>query len=246
MTTTSKKAATNGRAAVTSSAPPDFSGRAEIADALDQGADVRKHIHISAPRMRTATFRITGTAPYVQSRFSYKTIKQIEDAVKAGNTQNKGKKRPPRDFEDDYRQSQHVSTDGWIGMPASAFRVAMVDACRAANYVMTKAKMAVFIEADGFDALDGKPLIRIVGRPEMTKELLRNDTGGPTIRVRTMWRQWFAEVRIRFDEDMFTLGDAANLLMRVGEQVGIGEGRPYSRNSTGCGWGTFRIEEAAR
>jgi hypothetical protein len=30
---------------------------------------------------------------------------------------------------------------------------------------------------------------------------------------------------------------------RVGAQVGIGEGRPDSKNSTGMGWGTFEIKE---
>jgi len=33
-----------------------------------------------------------------------------------------------------------------------------------------------------------------------------------------------------------------NLLSRVGMQVGIGEGRPFSKNSAGMGWGTFELE----
>jgi hypothetical protein len=32
-----------------------------------------------------------------------------------------------------------------------------------------------------------------------------------------------------------------NLMQRVGLQVGIGEGRPDSRESAGLGWGTFAI-----
>ena len=36
--------------------------------------------------------------------------------------------------------------------------------------------------------------------------------------------------------------DVTNLLMRVGQQVGIGEGRPDSKNSAGMGWGTFNVE----
>lgn len=36
--------------------------------------------------------------------------------------------------------------------------------------------------------------------------------------------------------------DVANLMNRVGAQVGIGEGRPDSKNSAGMGWGLFSIE----
>jgi len=37
-----------------------------------------------------------------------------------------------------------------------------------------------------------------------------------------------------------------NLLARAGLQVGIGEGRPDSKNSAGMGWGLFQIEENRR
>ena len=57
-----------------------------------------------------------------------------------------------------------------------------------------------------------------------------------------MWREgWEAVVRIKYDADMFTLTDVANLLMRAGAQVGIGEGRPDSRKSCGIGWGIFDL-----
>ena len=49
-------------------------------------------------------------------------------------------------------------------------------------------------------------------------------------------------MRIRFDADMFSAADVANLMNRVGAQVGIGEGRPDSKNSAGMGWGLFSIE----
>ena len=56
-----------------------------------------------------------------------------------------------------------------------------------------------------------------------------------------MWREWSAKVRIKFDADLFTTTDVANLLMRVGMQVGVCEGRPDSKNSVGMGWGTFEV-----
>jgi len=57
-----------------------------------------------------------------------------------------------------------------------------------------------------------------------------------------MWDEgWEAQVRVRYDADQFTLEDLANLLARVGVQVGLGEGRPDSKSSAGMGWGTFMI-----
>ena len=49
-------------------------------------------------------------------------------------------------------------------------------------------------------------------------------------------------VRIRYDADMFAQEDIYNLMMRVGQQVGIGEGRPDSKNSAGMGWGLFDLD----
>jgi hypothetical protein len=161
----------------------------------------------------------------------------------AGSTARGKNTRAARDFEADYRGAMHVSTDGWAGIPAPAFRNAMISACRAAGFVMTRAKLAVFIEPDGFDADDGTPLVRIAaGEPEMHEGYARNETGVVDIRVRPMWREgWRAQVRVTFDADMLGLVDVANLLARAGLQVGVGEGRPDSKKSAGVGWGTFRV-----
>jgi len=73
--------------------------------------------------------------------------------------------------------------------------------------------------------------------------MARVETGQPYVTVRAAYHQWYAKVRIRFDEDQFTLQDITNLLSRVGLQVGLGEGRPDSKNSAGMGWGLFEIEK---
>lgn len=198
-------------------------------------------IRVPAPRMRTAHFRIRGTVPYVQARFSAKALDKMRDKMLAGTQAKKGTPRKPRDFNDDYEQAQHISSEEWNGMPASAFRAALISACRLVGFKMTLAKLAVFVEADGFDRVDGTPLIKIEGTPEKMEMAVRNETGVADIRVRPMWREWAATVRIRFDLDQFSLQDVTNLLVRVGLQVGIGEGRPDSRSSAGMGWGLFDV-----
>ena len=48
---------------------------------------------------------------------------------------------------------------------------------------------------------------------------------------------------MRFDYDQFGYDDVSNLVLRAGIQVGVGEGRPDSKKSTGMGWGTFTITD---
>ena len=79
------------------------------------------------------------------------------------------------------------------------------------------------------------------GTPERHDAMVKLATGVCDITARPMWKEWEAQLRVKFDGDMFKLGDVTNLLSRVGAQVGIGAGRPYSSDSAGCGWGTFEL-----
>ena len=199
-------------------------------------------IQIAAPKLRVAEFKLIGAAPYVQMRFSQKAMNTMSEKMKAGS-QAKGKKvREARDFNDDFEQAKHISTEGWCGIPAGAFHNGMISACRLVGFKMTLAKLSVFTLADGFDKVDGVPLVRIYGEPEPCTMAVRNATGVCDLRCRPMWRNWTANLRVQFDEDQFSITDITNLLMRVGQQVGVGEGRPDSRESAGLGWGLFTLE----
>lgn len=195
---------------------------------------------ITAPNFQMMQFRITGTAPYMQARFSEKARQAMRAKMEAGSTAKRGQ-RAARDFEADYRAAMHLTADGRNGIPASAFRNAAIDACRMVGYPMTKAKCSVFVVADDIDATDGQPLVYIEGEPEMTEMTVRNETGVADIRIRPRWREWAATLTVRFDADQFKPEEIANLLLRAGTQIGIGEGRPFSKKSNGLGYGTFTI-----
>lgn len=206
-----------------------------------------QRIEIKAPNLRVLVCEIVGSSPLVQARFAEKSIRAMEAKMLAGSTATARKKqRSARDFEDDFAQAQHISEEGWNGIPASAIRSACIAACRLVSLTMTLAKMSIFVLADGVDRVDGTPLVRLqVGAPERNKMIVRNANGQPDIRVRPMWRQWSARVRVQYDADQFRAEDVVNLLMRAGMQVGIGEGRPFSTNSNGLGWGTFTVTPKA-
>lgn len=213
-----------------------------IADVVSKPKSTSQNVTISAPNFVSTELTIAGTAPYVQLAFGEKARNMMREKQAAGSTASKGKKREAKDFDAAFLEAVHRSRDGWYGIPAGAVRNAMVSACSIVGFHMTKAKKAIFIRADGFDAAEGTPLIRISGEPKPVEHMVRNATGVADIRVRAMYDEgWTARLRIDFDADIFTGADIANLVLRSGIQVGIGEGRPFSKNSCGMGWGTFEI-----
>lgn len=202
-------------------------------------------VSISKPNFAVIKLKLVGTAPYMQARFSAKAMNAMMEKMAAGSTAKKGKQRAARDFDSDFREAQHISEDGWNGIPASAFRNACIDVCRMVGFKMTHAKMSVFVQADGYDKVDGSPLVKIRGKaPERTELPVRNATGVMDIRVRPMWREWSVVLVVQYDADQFTAEDVTNLIARAGMQVGVGEGRPFSRESNGMGYGTWTVATA--
>lgn len=202
----------------------------------------KTNVLISEPNFQLAKVRIVGTAPYVMNKMSSKNRLAIMTKQESGQQSKKGAKREPKNFDEVYKGAMHVSKEGWYGMPASAFRSAMVSACRVVGFQMTKAKLCLFVEADGIDSDDGQPLIRIKGKPTRRDMAVKLADGSTDIIARPFFDEWSADVTLKWDADMFSATDVINLLSRVGIQVGIGAGRPDSKTSTGMGWGTFRVE----
>lgn len=202
-------------------------------------------VQIAPPNIKTAVFTIEGTAPLVIHRFSTKAKNMMLDKMREGSTAKKGKKREPLDEEATFNASRYIANEGWDGFNVASIRCAMISACRLVGFKMTLAKLSVFVEADGRDKQEPQfGLIRILGsKPVMQQDIARVETGQAYVTIRAAYHDWSAKVKIRFDADQFTLQDVSNLLARAGEQVGIGEGRPDSKNSAGMGWGCFRISE---
>lgn len=198
---------------------------------------------VTKPDFREIALTIEGTTPYCQNRFGPKALQEMHDQQAAGSTAKAKKKREPKDFDKLYEDAKHVSTEGWVGLPCSGIRSALISACRCAGVVMTQAKLAVFVEPDGWDDLNADGLVRITkGEPRKLEAPVRNASGVIDIRSRPVWDPgWQAVVRLKYDAGMIGASDVANLLYRAGQQVGLGEGRPDSKKSCGIGWGCFTV-----
>jgi hypothetical protein len=158
-----------------------------------------------------------------------------------GSSAKSKKERTARDYDKEAEDARYRAPEGWEGVNAAAFRAGMISACRLVGFKMTLAKLSVFIEADGFDKQDGIPLVRVYGKSETFTAHTRNATGVVDVRSRPMYREWAIKLRVRFDADQFNVQDVYNLIARVGGQVGLCEGRPDSKSSAGCGFGTFEV-----
>ncbi len=214
-----------------------------MADA--KSTQTNRTVAIKPPNFDLAVFHIIGTAPLVIHRFSAKTKAQMKAKMETGKAAGNKKNREAKATDDLYEEARYRHREGWDGFNAASIRAAMISACRLVGFKMTLAKLSLFVEADGVDATEPQiPLIRIIGEPQKQEDMARVETGQPYVTVRAAYHDWQAKVRINYDADQFTLEDVTNLMNRVGMQVGIGEGRPDSKNSAGMGWGTFKVKEA--
>jgi len=203
----------------------------------------KKAVHVTPVDFQIAEFEIQGTAPYVQKRWGSKVKHMLREKHEQGSTAAKDRTREARDFDAEYEDCYYLTADGKHGIPAQAFRDAAISACRLVNYTMTRAKLSLFAEADGWDVREAQPLVFFTeGEPHKIESMTLTATKTPNISVRAMWNPgWRASVRMRYDAGQFRLDDVANLIDRIGKQVGIGEGRADSKKSNGCGWGFFEI-----
>jgi hypothetical protein len=217
--------------------------KAAVAKVADSNSGDRvAHATIRPPNFQRAVFEIQGTAPLVIHRFSAKTKQQMKEKMETGKAASSKKNREAKATDDLYQEARYISRDGWDGFHAAAIRNAAISVCRLVGFKMTLAKLSIFVEADGWDAAEPQiPLIKIEGKPVKQEDMARVETGQPYVTVRAAYHNWKAKIKIRWDADQFTLDDVTNLLLRVGMQAGICEGRPDSKNSAGMGWGTFEL-----
>jgi hypothetical protein len=142
-----------------------------------------------------------------------------------------------------FRDAIYYSDQGWAGQTTLGYRNSMISACLGGGYPRGKVAGGVFVEPDGNDAELGTPLVRITkGKPRMIIQGVILHHRQLHRRVRALWEDgWEAELRVSFDPGIIGSGDIHQLLCRAGMLVGIGEGRPDSRDSHGCPRGTFAV-----
>lgn len=219
-------------------------------DDLIEGAPavrVNHGITIRAPRFEEAIFGIRGVpdVPLVVHRFSAKLKQQMLQKMETGKAATSKKVRDPKNSDQTFHEARYRARgEGWDGFHAASIRNACISACRLVGYKMTLMKLSLFTVGEGVDAEEPQiPLVRIRdAEPIRQEDVGKVETGQPYVTIRAAYFNWTARVRIRWDVDQFRCDDICNLLVRVGSQVGLCEGRPDSPKSAGMGWGLFTLD----
>jgi hypothetical protein len=205
-------------------------------------------INVQAPNMKIATLEVIGNAPFYYNKWPHDAFTTMRDNMASGTTAKARAKvegRKGRDFHGQYLQSVHFSTEGWHGIPTTAFQQAIVRAASDVKPVleMTQLKRCISVQPEGF-AEDGFPLVKVLDRElEYSERPVRLKDGSASIvAVGRLSPGWRVVLRVMYDADKYSTQTIANLVVRAGIGVGVGAGRPASKSSCGMGWGTFSVQ----
>lgn len=175
---------------------------------------------------------ITGVTPVIPHKWSEKSIRMMPGHPERDTMNKKG----IRTAEEEAEACVYRLPDGRPGIPATAFKAALVSACRFFDKPsMTEAKLLFFVEGEGPDQL-----VPIEGTPILREDTPRNANGSADLRYRYAFDQWRATVTIRFVPSCISAASIVALLDAAG-RVGVGDWRPGSPKSHTGTFGQFRV-----
>ena len=184
-------------------------------------------VELPRPKIVQMRVKVVGVSPLIMHKWSDKAKKMILD--KQMKTAQKG--RDAKDPEQDYQDSMHKDDDGDYAFPSIAFKAAAVTACSQLAGV-TK------VFARGAFHIDGE-YVKIEGKPNMREDMVRIGMGVADIRYRAEFKEWSAEIPVRYNAGVISKEQIVNLFQLAGFAVGIGEWRPEKDGS----YGMFRLAE---
>lgn len=188
--------------------------------------------------------RIRGLSPYVPHRFGVSAQVQIEDIYREGSRRGTRKNRPEFTPEQEAEAGVYRLPGGGYGIPALAFRRAIVDAAPLRGYVKKRLAGAVDVIGEELDEETKMPLVRLESPREPVTFASRVVVmGRAALRYRKCFTEWGATFRVQVDPEVLDKKGLVELLEAAGNNIGVGDGRPGSPNSPGVGWGRFAVVE---
>lgn len=181
---------------------------------------------------------IEGVSPVIPHKWSEKAKRMMPGYVdiETGKAPDKMDKKGDRTPKQEAEACVYRLPNGKPGLPATAFKAAMVSACRFFEKPsMTEARLLLYVEGDGPDQL-----VEFEGTPTLREDTPRNANGGADLRYRYAFFPWKAKVSVRFVPSSISPESVLALLDAAG-RVGVGDWRPGSPKSATGTFGTFRV-----
>jgi hypothetical protein len=192
-----------------------------------------KPIMIQRLKQECIEVEIKGQTPIIPHKWSEKAVAQMRSKQFGETVQ----KLPPKNPEEEAYQATYWLPDGRPGMPATAFKAAMVGACRLFDDPpMTMAKLLFYVEGEGPEQLVPIECDAI----EMREDLPRNSNGNPDLRYRNQLVNWRARLRVWFIASRIDHASVVALLDAAGKG-GVGDWRPSAPKSATGMYGTWEV-----
>jgi hypothetical protein len=181
---------------------------------------------------------IVGVTSLITQRWSEKSRTQM---LTKQQTKARAAKEP-RDPEANFEAARYRLRDGSDGMPATAFKAAIVHAARLFSGVTQVAlKQMLVVLGDGVDSR-GDHIVRInYDELVMREDTPRNASGVADLRYRPMYSGWSTTLHIRVIRGQIDMSSLVALVEAAGAG-GVGEWRPTSPKSATGSYGTFQID----
>lgn len=195
---------------------------------------------IPQPKNEIIEVPIRGITPLMVHPWNIKGLQQLADKSSLTADEVKEMQTPEWRFE----HGRYVSTEGWEGMHAAAFKAAIIEALPVAGipketFPQTLGRVTFFVVEDGRSSTFGEPLVRIQGKSEPFKNICSLGNGTPYPNCRAVFQQWSAKLRVRYNAIVIARQMVLNLIAFAGYYVGVGEHRPsspYSKTGTNGCW----------
>lgn len=196
-------------------------------------------IMIPEIQQKTLVLKVVGDSPLIVHKWSEKAKKEILEKQMKKATKAKEAKDPWMDYcESMYwltpmpeKPTQEDIEKAKFGFPATAFKAAAIDAGYQQGYLAKKttARGAFYIVGD---------MVEIQGTPNIREDMVKIGMGIADIRYRGEFKNWSAELTIRYNPNVMSAEQIVNLINLGGFSNGVGEWR---QSKDGC-FGIFHVE----
>lgn len=176
---------------------------------------------------------VEGVSPVIVHKWSEKAKRLMRHAQSGAEEKLV---REPKIPEEEAEASLYRLEDGRPGLPATAFKAAIVGAARLfSGLTMVTLKSGIFVEGDG-----AEQLVPIEGAMQLREDMPRNANGNADLRYRYQFWPWSAVLRVVY---LPTLMDAESVLALVDAagNGGVGDWRPAAPKSMTGTFGRFQV-----
>lgn len=177
---------------------------------------------------------IVGVSPLIMHAWSDKALQMMRD--KQGGKKSR-KRHDPKVAAEDAEAATYRLEDGRPGMPATAFKAAIVGASRLYDgLTLVETKQLLFVEGEGSDQL-----VPIEGDSYIREDTPRIGMGTTDLRYRPCFPEWSAVLTVTFVPTKIDAESVINLV-NAGGLGGVGEWRPSAPKSLTGTFGRFEVD----